>query len=365
MIRIDEIYNNTFWPYIEQHIPLTRMFFCDPFGHTQPENLFNRGHDRQELNYIFMHDQEPVHLDVHAPLFSDVVNRNQDLNHGCGAHHQAVVVSERDSDQVLQLCSQYNWRPYYYFFHGWAALDWYRGYNRTFLIRPPAQRKITHSFISPNRIIGGRRPHRVELMYHLLKQGVNRAWISFPAVCPVEQVRPQHMLQYADANQVFESAALPWNFPNEQDHPMHSCWLSLFDECAESLAYVVTETVFYGRRHHLTEKTFKPIALGMPFVLASTAGSLEYLRSYGFQTFGQFWDESYDQELDDSVRLAKIAQLLGQLDRLTASEQQQLFEQMIPTIEHNYNHFYSGAFEAVLWSELTAMLDTMQQDFAA
>jgi hypothetical protein len=365
MIRIDEIYNNTFWPYIEQHIPLTRMFFCDPFGHTRPENLFNHGRDCHELNYVFMHDQEPVHLDIHAPLFQDVVNRNQDLDHGYGAHHRAVVISERDSDLVLQLCSQYNWTPYYYFFHGWAALDWYRGYDRTFLMTPPEQRQITHSFISPNRIIGGRRPHRVELMYQLLKQGIDRAWISFPAVCPVEQVPPHQMLPHADAEQVFAAAALPWNFPNETDHPMHSCWLSLFDESAASLAYVVTETVFYGQRHHLTEKTFKPIALGMPFVLASTAGSLAYLRSYGFQTFGEFWDESYDLEQDDTVRLTKIAQLLGALDRMTQAEQQSLFEKMLPVIQHNHRHFYSGAFESVLWHELSGMLGTMQQDFAA
>jgi predicted XRE-type DNA-binding protein len=145
---------------------------------------------------------------------------------------------------------------------------------------------------------------------------------------------------------------------------MHSCWLSLFDECAETLAFVSTETVFEGRRHHLTEKSFKPICLRMPFVLVSTAGSLEYLRSYGFQTFGSIWDESYDTETDDAQRLAKIADLLHSLDQLTDAEKQARFEAAIPIIEHNFNHFYSGAFEQILWQELVDMLDTMQQDFA-
>jgi hypothetical protein len=62
---------------------------------------------------------------------------------------------------------------------------------------------------------------------------------------------------------------------------MHSCWLSLFDQSAESLLYLVTETVATGRRHHLTEKTFKPIAMGMPFVIVGTQGSL--------QVFAQLW----------------------------------------------------------------------------
>jgi hypothetical protein len=364
MIRIDEIYNNTFWPYIDQHVPLTRMFFCDPFGHTQPQNLYNRGHDIQELNYLFMHDQEPIHLDVHQALFDDVVRRNRDLNNGNGAHHRAVVVSELNSDAVAQLCSQYNWQSYYYFFHGWAALDWYRGYHRTFLMPPADQRTITHSFISPNRIIGGRRDHRVELMYQLLKRKIDQAWISFPRVCPVEGVEPHQVVSHADAQAVFAGANLPWDFPGESDHPMHSCWLSLFDQAATSLAYVVTETVYHGRRLHLTEKTFKPIAMGMPFVMVSTAGSLEYLRSYGFRTFGDFWDESYDAITDDQLRLERIADLLKQLDSYSVSQRQQLFESMLPVIQHNFDHFYNGAFEQILWQELTGMLQCIQRDFA-
>jgi hypothetical protein len=193
-------------------------------------------------------------------------------------------------------------------------------------------------------------------MYHLLKQGVNRAWISFPAVCPVEQVRPQHMLQYADADQVFESAALPWNFPNEQDHPMHSCWLSLFDECAESLAYVVTETVFYGRRHHLTEKTFKPIALGMPFVLASTAGSLEYLRSYGFQTFGSVIDESYDTVTEPTDRLAAIVELMHTI--ATHHNKNQLYANLQSIARYNQERFFSSDFYNTIVDEYCANLNS-------
>jgi predicted XRE-type DNA-binding protein len=101
----------------------------------------------------------------------------------------------------------------------------------------------------------------------------------------------------------------------------------------------------------------------MPFVLVSTAGSLEYLRSYGFQTFDSIWDESYDLELDDDRRLARIADLLHSLDQLTDAEKQAKFEQAIPIIEHNFNHFYSGAFEQILWQELVDMLNTMQRDF--
>jgi hypothetical protein len=111
-----------------------------------------------------------------------------------------------------------------------------------------------------------------------------------------------------------------------------------------------------GRRHHLTEKTFKPIALGMPFVIVGTQGSLRYLRSYGFKTFGDLWDESYDDETDDHRRIEKIAHVLKYLEN---TDRQTIFESAHEIIEHNWNHFYNGGFESVLWQELKDMLNEL------
>ena len=300
--------------------------------------------------------------------FDAVDRRNLNLRHGQGPKHAGFVTSERNSDAVDTLCSQRGWQAYYYFFHGWAALDWFRGYNRTFLIPDPTYRTIDHSFINPNRIIGGLRQHRVLLMYNILKNNITNAYVSFPLTCPVENVPAAELARKLvrdnpDAVELFANADLPWDMPGEQDHPMHSCWLSLFDESARSLAYVVTETVYSGRSHHLTEKTFKPICLQMPFVMVSTAGSLEYLRSYGFQTFGNIWDESYDQEQDDVKRMEKIAKLLTMLDQMSPVELQNTYEKCHSIVQHNYEHFYGGGFEKILWQELQNMLAQIQKDF--
>jgi len=50
---------------------------------------------------------------------------------------------------------------------------------------------------------------------------------------------------------------------------------------------------------------------------------------------------------------------LEQLDCMTVTQKQALFDQARPIIEHNYQHFYQGGFESVLWQELTAMLESM------
>jgi hypothetical protein len=388
MIRIDEIYNNTFWPWIRKNLPGFREWVCEPFGRSDPDSVINYGRDdAYEHNYIFFFDQEPIHLNIHMATFEQVVKLNTDIhsnayidrndNKVIARIKRAVkdkklvkpgylVTSERDSENVEAICEKFKWQPLYYFFHGWASLDWYRGYNRTFLIPATKDRKITKTFIAPNRIVAGERQHRLEMLYYIFKNRMLDNHISCPETCPAENISIYDAIkslvaQYPDIESVFAQQQLPINFAGETDHPMHSCWLSLFDESAESLLYLVTETVYTGRRHHLTEKTFKPIALGMPFVIVGTCGSLEYLRSYGFRTFEGIWDESYDSA-EDSVRIERIASLLRSLDELPVAAKQDLFNQAREVIEHNWNHFYNGGFEKILWDELQGMLNGIESN---
>jgi len=367
MIRIDEIYHNTFWPWIKHNRPGFRVFHCDPFGRSDPDSVVNYGTDTgPEHNYIFIYDQEPIHLNIHMPTFEEVRHkRNPDLHATATGNIGYLLTSEQNSENVEYVCNKYGWKPLYYFFHGWAALDWYRGYDKTFLIKPVEERTITRTFVAPNRIIAGERRHRLQMLYWIFKLGMTNNHISCPETCPSENISIHDAIQslksvYPDIEQVFGTQQLPINFAGETDHPMHSCWLSLFDECAESMLYLVTETVATGRRHHLTEKTFKPIAMGMPFVIVGTQGSLKYLRSYGFKTFGDFWDESYDDISNDNERIAAIAKTLADLDSLSGLEKAQLYRNMAETIKHNWNHFYGGGFEEVLWAELKGMLNDIE-----
>lgn len=360
MIRIDELYNNTFWPWAQHTLPGQRIFFCDPFGHTQPENLFNHGSDFiHESDYIFFHDQEPIQIEAHSKLFAEVIRRNKDIQPRAQGR---VIVSER-GERVDQLCNIYGWKPSYYFFHGWACLDWFRGYNRTFLFSHPKDRAYpTTTFMSPNRIIGGERDHRALFIYHCAKSGLMHNNISAPTICPVENISIHAIASkydniYHDITQVISNANLPKLFAGEQTQQMTSCWLGNFAEAESSMIYVPTETVYFGRRTHLTEKTFKAIALGMPFVLVAAAGSLSYLKEYGFRTFDSVWDESYDQETDDLKRLEQVTKLLKDIDSLPLPEKNILWEKVLPIVEHNWNHFYHGGFERILWQELKDMLD--------
>ena len=358
MIRIDEIYNNTFWPYIEQNRPGTRVFFCDPPGTTAPDALFNMGSDTVEENdYVFFHDQEPVHLDQFEPLFRDVIRRNDDIFSKPTGH---VVVSEQ-GEYLDRLCEQYGWRPHYYFYHGWACMDWFRGYDQTYLIARARDRKPSKTFMSPNRIVAGKRDHRVLFLYNVFKNNLQDNHISAPRTCQYEgvdisRVASKYNNIYPDIEQVFEQAELPRLFSGEDSQLMHSYQLGNFTEAQDSLIYVPTETVYFGSRTHITEKTFKAIALEMPFVLVAPAHSLEYLRSYGFRTFAPYIDESYDDIADPVLRIEAVTQILLEIQARSAAAKNALWQQLLPRVEHNWNHFYRGGFRDVLEVELRTML---------
>ena len=374
MIRIDEIYNNTFWPWLKKNKPATRLFFCDPPGNTTPESLFNLGDsDILENDYIYLHDQEPVDLELFNELFDTVALKGPG---GIGwklvdhqwvkifeppEHVGHIVVSEQ-GENIDELCKKYNWTSHYYFYHGWACKDWFRGYDKTFLIPRARDRAPTKTFMSPNRIVAGKRDHRVLFLYNVFKQGLENNWISAPRTCVYENVDISVVAKkynniYPDIEQVFQTADLPKLFPGEKTQEMTSCWLTNFDEAADSLIYVPTETVYFGRRLHITEKTFKAIALEMPFVLVAPAHSLRYMRSYGFQTFRGIFDESYDEETDDIKRIEKVTQLLKDLNSLSIKERQQIHRACLPVVEHNFEHFYGTGFEKILWTELMGMFN--------
>jgi len=76
---------------------------------------------------------------------------------------------------------------------------------------------------------------------------------------------------------------------------------------------LVTETVFDYPYSFRTEKIWKPIAIGHPFVAVSNSGYYRDLHRIGFQTFGHVIDESFDQIENNQDRLKRIVQVVTDL----------------------------------------------------
>jgi hypothetical protein len=76
---------------------------------------------------------------------------------------------------------------------------------------------------------------------------------------------------------------------------------------------LVTETVFNYPYSFRTEKIWKPIAVGHPFVAVANRGFYRDLHNMGFQTFGHVIDESFDLIDNSQERIERIAHVVEDL----------------------------------------------------
>jgi hypothetical protein len=82
----------------------------------------------------------------------------------------------------------------------------------------------------------------------------------------------------------------------------------------------------------ITEKTVKNLYIGKPFIVMGGLGILEKIRSFGFQTFSPWINETYDTIENIADRLTAIKQ---EIDRLATLDLDKLHKEIMPTLEHN------------------------------
>lgn len=108
----------------------------------------------------------------------------------------------------------------------------------------------------------------------------------------------------------------------------------------ETFCSFVNET-YIDENHDVffTEKTFKPMAYGHPFLLFSSAGALASLRSMGFETFATVFDESYDLIESPQKRFEHLLLEVQRICMLPQKEFNSIHKAIIPTLSHNRDHF--------------------------
>jgi hypothetical protein len=111
----------------------------------------------------------------------------------------------------------------------------------------------------------------------------------------------------------------------------------------DNYIYVVTESVFNysrpydsfdGMTRDTSEKTWKPIALKMPFIMLHQPYALKRLRDIGYKTFHTIWDESYDEIEDCNQRMTAIVDLVKSLS--SREDFVDMIESCDDIVEHNF-----------------------------
>jgi hypothetical protein len=113
----------------------------------------------------------------------------------------------------------------------------------------------------------------------------------------------------------------------------------------QSFINVVSETS-YGELF-LSEKSAKPLAGKRPFIINGPPGAIALLRSWGFQTFSKYWDESYDEHKSPK-RQDLIIKELNKLNKLSEKQLLIMYHDMRDILEHNHNHFFGEFHKANL-----------------
>ena len=84
----------------------------------------------------------------------------------------------------------------------------------------------------------------------------------------------------------------------------------------------------------ITEKTFKPVAFQHPFLVYGDQGTLKLLHEWGFVTYNNLWDESYDSIADQNSRRDAIINLLNSIEIKPHDSE------TLARLEHNKQRFF-------------------------
>lgn len=94
----------------------------------------------------------------------------------------------------------------------------------------------------------------------------------------------------------------------------------------DSCINIVTETSFIDNELFVSEKILKPILMYQPFIVLGPSKILSHIKSYGFKTFSDFWDENYDDVEDHNKRLEIVIELINELNKKSIEELNELYQ---------------------------------------
>jgi len=361
-IPLDRLY-----PYIEQLAQEARNGVVDlhrfyPYGSKDIANLVRiqpiQGYQKYISPMIFCNDQEPLDFDRYTDVPDDhMLERNKLLykKHNIKKYNfqfvrnniydkSLLVHSEKRSSNLEKYCNN-EFIPVYYWSHAVIALDWFR-----FAQHVQQQKQTDKTFLIYNRAWAGTREYRLRFAELLIQLNLQERCKT--SINPVEPELGLHYNLHTFKNPQWRPQTVLENyFPVSDAHSHYSADFDM-EDYEDTDIEVVLETLFDDSRLHLTEKSLRPIACGQPFILAATHNSLEYLRGYGFKTFGDIWDESYDLESNPGKRLEMIVNLMKEVSFWTSDVKKEKMLQAQLIAEHNKQHFFSKQFSELVLTEL-------------
>jgi hypothetical protein len=160
--------------------------------------------------------------------------------------------------------------------------------------------------------------------------------VDVPAVAPIEIDNPYYVDIWPNT-ELYKEGETP-ALRNIMANSLAPAYINSFVD-------IINETRFAQPSANFSEKVFQAMQYQKPFIVVGPPKTLEYIRSMGFKTFNDFWDESYDDELHHGERLAKIFDLIDQIMNTPLADLRTMYDKMRDTVQHNlarYKEFTNG-----------------------
>jgi hypothetical protein len=306
---------------------------------------------------VFCNDQEPLHWELYNNWVSDgsqwtalllknlVKPKFNNLRRVINLYDKAIVLHSEQRSSQCNLYQENNFVLAYYWSHAVIARDWFR-----FAQHVRQKKSVKKMFLVYNRAWAGTREYRLKFLELLINAQLEKHCET--TVAAIEPELNQHYSQYRFKNPIWQpKISLENYFPGNCVTSHYSADFDLNDYENTNIE-VVLETLFDDNRLHLTEKTLRPIACGQPFILSATAGSLEYLRRYGFKTFKHIWSEEYDSIQDPAERLNCVVELMREVANWDPATCELKLAQAQEIAEYNKKYFFSQEFFSLIDNEL-------------
>lgn len=116
---------------------------------------------------------------------------------------------------------------------------------------------------------------------------------------------------------------------------------------------IVTETLFDNKSIFVSEKLYKPILCSQPFIVVGNPFYLKKLKELGFKTFSDYWDESYDEELNLTKRIEKVITVLEEIANWDDNKLREVQKELEPILIHNFEKLLDPSDPYKLYTFLT------------
>jgi len=289
------------------------------------EKYLSRTNDRKIAYNLSVEQEEQAYFNYLNALQTPI---DFITKYSSALHYPIICHSEKNSNDVQQLLS-HDYICMHIWYHAYISLYWFQDYKFLDINHNKTQKRFGIYI----RDASSTRSYRAQLLISLSTNNIH--------YIPREPITTQYPI-------------LKELYPTVDDNNINSAssasisWLDVF----KFDIHIVAETLFNTEKTYITEKSIKPIVMGQPFILFSGPYSLQYLRNYGFKTFNDIWDESYDNITNNEERFDTIISLIHKINNLPSKKYIKLFNDAKKIALYNRNYFYNTKFEKLLLNEL-------------